>query len=211
MLLAFYPVVSPANFARARSERPEYFGGGTITRAGGDKIQLPDGRIYDCIINSGGRPGTTFWTCSLVDPNAPPVDDPFALEEGPLAFLDEDAPIFPDAGDTFTTLVSGHLGDLDGSDAQLTGAATPIVTFDGPAQLEASAGANFYPAVENHVAIAEALTNDNPADVAVATGAQAGTIADQASDYDDEPPADLPVDDPGDPPGDGPPKQPPAQ
>jgi hypothetical protein len=33
MLLAFYPAVSAAALARARSERPEYFAGGTPGRA----------------------------------------------------------------------------------------------------------------------------------------------------------------------------------
>jgi hypothetical protein len=61
MLLAFYPAVSPAAFAQARRERPEYFAGGSIIGSKGDKLQLPDGRVFDCIFASGGPLSGQRW------------------------------------------------------------------------------------------------------------------------------------------------------
>jgi hypothetical protein len=46
MLRAFYPLASAADLARARRERPEYFGGGRLGGADGTLLELPDGRIY---------------------------------------------------------------------------------------------------------------------------------------------------------------------
>ena len=46
MLRAFYPQATPADLARARRERPAYFGGGRLGGADGTWLYLPDGRIY---------------------------------------------------------------------------------------------------------------------------------------------------------------------
>ncbi len=45
MLTAFYPDVSIATLAQARSDRPSYFAGGALVGAG-DRLQLGDGRIF---------------------------------------------------------------------------------------------------------------------------------------------------------------------
>ena len=46
MLRAFYPVTTPADLARARRERPEYFGGGRLGGRDGTLLYLPDGRVF---------------------------------------------------------------------------------------------------------------------------------------------------------------------
>jgi hypothetical protein len=55
LLAAFYPVVTPAHFALARQEHPDWFGDGVIFGSKGDKLRFPDGRQYDCIQPPGCR------------------------------------------------------------------------------------------------------------------------------------------------------------
>lgn len=203
MLRAFYPVVSPAAFARARAERPEYFAGGVITRTNGDKLRLPDGRIFDCIINSGGAPGTTFWTANDVtnDPGGPV--DPFALEDGPLAPIDEALVIIPPSGESFEQLVSGELEGLGASDDVLHQAAAAVTEFGGAAALDAAWEREMVPAIEQHQAALDALDANDITSELEAAEAHGATIDGAETEYDENPPADLPEPDPGDPPGDG--------
>jgi hypothetical protein len=211
MLIAFYPAVSGAAFAQARRERPEYFAGGTIFGSKGDKLRLPDLREFDCIVAAGGPPAGRRWTCSYIDPNAPVVDDPFALEEGPLIPLDEEQPIFPGGDPTFESIVAGALEPLDGADNVLDGAGQAIVTFTGADALDRQYRAQVEPAAVAHAATRAALEQDDPADVIDATNAQDPEINAAREDYVEDPPPDAPEPDPGDPPGDGPPKPPPPE
>jgi hypothetical protein len=87
MLLAFYPTVNASELARARRERPEYFAGGTLLGSKGDKLRLPDGRIFDLIQNAGGLPGQQRW--QVIEPG-PSVPEPWPLEAGPLTPIDVD-------------------------------------------------------------------------------------------------------------------------
>jgi hypothetical protein len=61
MLRAFYPIVGRAALRRARSERPEYFAGGTLIGSSQTHLQLADGRIFDLILNEGAPQGQTAW------------------------------------------------------------------------------------------------------------------------------------------------------
>src|SRR4051812_36178944 len=119
MLRAFYPEVTPANFALARSVRPEYFAGGVIFGTKGDKLRLPDGRVFDCIVNAGLSVALRSWAPQLVDPTAGGADDPFALEEGRLTPLDEDFTLPPRDDSGFTALVAGELAALEHDDGIL--------------------------------------------------------------------------------------------
>jgi len=203
MLRAFYPIVSPANLARARAERPDYFAGGVITRANGDKIQLPDGRIYDCIINSGGRPGTTFWSCSLVDPNDTGVDDPFALEEGPLQYVDESLVIFSGGDPSNVDVVAGELGALDGADGVLDQAGQTVATFTGAAEVDAAYWNTVPPARDVHLSVLGAFHEIDPGDVIDATNSRDGEIDQAREDFTEPQPPDTPEPDPGEVPKDG--------
>lgn len=213
MLLAFYPAVSGAAFGRARAERPDYFAGGVIFGSKGDKLRLPDGREFDCIAAAGGPAAGRRWQCALIDPTAPAVDDPFALEDGPLAFVDELAPIFPGGDPSFEALVADHLGAFGGDDDRLSQGAQDVITFPGAGDLEDSYARHIEPALDNHANIRAALDADDPSDVIDATNAHDPEIDSARDEYVEDPPPDTSEPDPGRPPkGDAPepdPNQPP--
>jgi len=50
MLRAFYPFATAAELARARRERPEYFGGGRLGGTDGTLLYLPDGRVFQVML-----------------------------------------------------------------------------------------------------------------------------------------------------------------
>lgn len=208
MLLAFYPVVSAAAFALARVERPEYFSGGVIFGSKGDKLRLPDGREFDCIIAAGGPASGRRWWVNLivVDPNAAP--DIFALGDGPIAPLDEIDTLPPPSGDTFTSLVAGELAALDGADDVLHGAATAVTEFDGGADLEDASAQLLDPAAVHHANTRAALDHDDPAEELESAGLTREEIDARLSEYDDPPPDEAPEVDPGEnpPPPDVPPQ-----
>lgn len=204
LLQAFYPVVSPAALAQALAAHPDTFGYGVITRPNGDKIQLPDGRIYDCIVNSGGRPGTTFWSCSYVDPTDPGgPDDPFALEDGPLAYLDENLQVFSGSGRSNVDVVAEQLAPLAGADGVLDGAGQAIVTFDGAAQVDGAYNALVAPAREVHAGVVDTFDQADPSSVIDATNSHDGEIDSARGDYVEDPPPPTDEPDPGAPPKDG--------
>jgi hypothetical protein len=211
MLKAFYPVVSGAAFAQARSERPSYFGGGVIFGSKGDKLRLPDGREYDCIIGAGGPASLRQWWCALIDPSDTGGDDPFALDDGPLVPIDEDMPIFPGGEPGFEVLVVDAIRDFDGADDRLDRAAGDVVEFTGADELENSYADLVEPAAENHDRIREALDSDDPIDVIDATNNHDSEIDAAREDYVEQAPPDIAETDPGAPPrDDGPPGPPPA-
>jgi hypothetical protein len=208
MLLAFYPAVSAAAFAQARVERPEYFSGGVIFGSKGDKLRLPDGRAFDCIIAAGGPASGRHWSVSLIveDPNAEP--DIFALGDGPIAPLDELDTVPAPSLDTFASLVAGELAALDGADTVLDSAATAVAEFDGGADLEDASAQLLDPAAVHHAATRAALDHDDPAEELESAGLTRDTIDARLSEYDDPPPDEAPEIDPGEnpPPPDVPPQ-----
>jgi hypothetical protein len=209
MLTVFYPVVTPAHFALARAERPEYFAGGVIFGSKGDKLRLPDGRAYDCIINAGLDVSQRRWAAQLIDPNAVGVDDPFALEEGPLVPLDAAFTFPPHDDGAFVALVAGELGALEHADDVLTGAAQPIIEFTGAADLEDSYFRTVQPASDAHVALVAALDADPITDVLERSAGGQAVIDSMNGEYTEPPPPDTPEPDPGDPPKYDDPEHPP--
>lgn len=202
MLVTFYPVVSAPEFARARRERPEYFGGGVIFGSKGDKLRLPDGREWDCIQAAGGPPSGRRWICIPIDPNDQGATDPFALEAGPLDPLDEQLVIFPGGDPSLVDLVAGALGGLDGAEGLLDGAAAAVVQAADPNQLDGTYRARVEPARDAHGRIRAALDSDDPGELLARTSAQDGEIDAARQDYVEESPPDTGEPDPGDPPGD---------
>lgn len=122
MLLAFYPIVSSVELARARRERPEYFAGGTLIGSKGDKLRLPDLRIFDLIQNAGGLPGQQRW--QVIEPG-PSEAEPWPLEPGPLTPIDPgEAATPPGERTTFQALVAEAIDAIGGSDGVLQAAGT---------------------------------------------------------------------------------------
>ena len=111
MLDAFYPTVSAAHLARARSERPEYFAGGVLFGSKGDKLKLPDGREFDLIFAAGGYVGQQRWQVIPAGPGG--TADGLVDEPGALVPIDVDAlPMFP-APASFESLALAAIDDLN--------------------------------------------------------------------------------------------------
>jgi len=196
MLQAFYPVVGPAALARARRERPDYFAGGELVGSSGDKLRLLDGRIFDLIFDVLG-PNTRWQAIEVgAGPGAPDVDDPFALEAGPLVPIDLSA--WPDtpAPPVFTPLVAGAIQELGASGTILDDASSTIAAHSSPAAFEDAFGRTIEPAATQLAAEGYALDQADPSDVLVQTAAQSSAIDAEAGVYDEPPPAVI---DPGPP------------
>jgi hypothetical protein len=212
MLMAFYPIVSPATLVRARAERPEYFAGGVLLGHSGDKLQLPDGRIWDLIFAVDGPIAQRKWQALDVTNSGGGPEDPFALEPGPLTPVDEAMELWPAIGSDFAGLVAGHLAQFGGSEGLLDRAAADVVELQVDAALESGYAATIEPALEQHAGVRAALDADNPVDVLEQAEGHGGIIDQQSGAYDEEPPPDLDEPDPGSPPADEPPgHEPPPQ
>jgi hypothetical protein len=211
MLSAFYPVVTPANFARARAERPEYFAGGFIMGSKGDKLTLPDGRVFDCIFAAGAPVTERRWICiDVTNEKGGPVDA-FPLEPGPLVPLDEAIVIFGDGGTDFAGLVGGHLADFGGSEGLLDRAAHDVTETPIDVSIAAGYAQTIDPAGEQNAAIRAALNADNPVDVLERAEAHNGVVDSESGKYDEEAPPDIEAPYPGEPPDEGPSNPPPPQ
>lgn len=203
MLVAFYPIVTPANLTRARTERPEYFAGAVLLGGSGDKLKLPDGRIFDCIFAVDGPLAQRRWQALDVTNSGGGPEDPFALEPGPLTPVDETMAIFLPPDGEFAWVVGAYVEGFGGSEALLDRAATDVVELQVDAALAAGYAATIEPAGEQNAAIRAALEADNPADVLEQAQAHDGTINEQSGQYDEDPPDDdIGAPDPGDPPED---------
>ena len=203
MLQAFYPAPTPASLRRARSERPEYFAAGVLIGHSGDKLQLPDGRIWDLIF-SVGSPAARWIAIDVTDQGAGGGgDDPFALEEGPLVPIDEETTIGPPLERDFEGLVARGLGDLTGSDDRLAAAGAAVVEVDGGADIDRSYDELLEPANRAHVGMRAALDLDDPSELIDATNHHDGEINAGTGDYNEPPPPDDPEPDPGEPPNGG--------
>ena len=110
-LLAFYPIVSAEELARAWRERPDLFAGGVIFGSKGDKLRLPDGTEWDLIVAAGGPAAGRRWQVSFIDPAAAGAGAGFELEAGPLTPIADDAAPRRDP-DTFSNLVARELLEL---------------------------------------------------------------------------------------------------
>lgn len=197
MLLAFYPTVSPAALALARRERPEYFAAGQIIGSKGDKLQLPDGRVFDCIFAAGGAPGQQRWQAIDVTNDPGGSGGGFDLEAGPLVPMDDAALDVLGGGESFTSIVADELDAFGASDERLQAAATAAAEFDGAGRIEDSFARTIEPAAEHHTAMRVALDLDDPAEEFEAAGLSQETIDSSLTQYDEPKPDDLPEPDPG--------------
>jgi hypothetical protein len=213
MLLSFYPVVSGSELARARRERPEYFAGGTLGGSKGDKLFLPDTRVFDLIQNAGGLPGQQHWQVIEVGPGGD--DIPWPLEAGPLTPLDDVTPSSPGNVRAFEARVATALGDLGPSEAVLGQVEQQLVAgADRAQQLDNGAGEldDVDRAVEE---IHHTRSADELADIISQADGVDRAIDTTVSDYDEAPPepqqpADPPMPEgpPPDEPGGGSPEEP---
>lgn len=148
MLNAFYPVVSAAVLAFARTERPEYFAGGVLFGSKGDKLRLPDGREFDLIFAAGGPVEQRRWQCIIPGPAGD--DDPFALEAGPLLPLDGSRFTTPAPASEFEGLMARGLEQLAGADTTLGSAATTVTEMTTSAAVDGAFN-DTVPGAESHV------------------------------------------------------------
>lgn len=202
MLLAFYPIPSPAALVQARRDRPEYFAGGVLIGRSGDKMQLPDGRIWDLIFAVEGPFPPRRWIAIDVTDAVPGDGDGFELEPGPLTPIDEAMVIFGPDPQTFEALVAGELAALGASDTVLHRAAQDIIESGGGRELEDEYERTIVPAHQAHLGTRAALDRDDPLDELEAAHDHGHIINATSGEYDDDPPPDLVEEDPGDPPGD---------
>lgn len=186
MLLAFYPTVTAAALRQARSERPEYFAGGTIIGSKGDKLQLPDGRVFDLIANAGGLPGTQRW--QVIEPG-PSADEPWPLEPGPLTVVDEE--VFtptPGPSTTFQVLVGGAITSLGASDDVLAQGASTLADSAAAGQLALGDATDLEDADRVVEEIAGSRSADVVAELVAQSDAIGGSVDSIDADYDQAPP-----------------------
>jgi hypothetical protein len=203
MLTTFYPVVSVAALRLARSERPEYFGAGVLGGSKGDKLTLPDGRVWDLIFAAGAAPGVQRWQAIEATGADGGAGEPWPLEPGPLTPLDA-FPVRPRSAATFEALVTEELGALEGRDEQLAAAGQAVADFDGAGALNDAASQLLDPAIEAHAHTRGTIDADDMGDELDAANNTSGAIDAARNEYDEDPPEDVPTHDPGDPPRDNP-------
>jgi hypothetical protein len=138
MLLTFYPIVSRGFLDRARTERPSYFAGGALIGSSRTHLQLADGRIFDLIFDEGSP--RARWQALDVTVGGPEVDDPFALEDGPLEPLDpiDFEPLPP--GESFEGLAVALAGELAAADDAAGLAHTGLAVVADPSAFEHGTG-----------------------------------------------------------------------
>jgi hypothetical protein len=202
MLLTFYPIVGPAALARARSERPEYFAAGTIGGKGGDKLLLPDGRVFDLIYGVSGPSDQWRWQVVELGLGIEPPPDPFALEPGPITPIDLSAFLPFDRAPTFAPLVARELAALPALDAGLFVARQAIAAGAAafrPGDLDADLGEAIDAIPGVHTLLDQAI----PADELGQSQNQSTEAGATAPIYDEPLPGEFPG------PGDLPPPPPP--
>jgi len=185
MLLAFYPVPSPANLVTARRERPEYFAGAALIGRSGDKIQLPDGRIFDLIFAVDGPIAGRRW--QVIEPGPAGPVDPWALEEGPLTPIEWLNAAPSGTAGTFEALVGGAAESLGGSDGVLEAASNNVAASAESAAL-ADGGAGELDDVDQAVAeISAARSAEALADVIGQSEGLTQAIDATDAEYDEAP------------------------
>lgn len=195
MLLTFYPIVSVENLRLARSERPDYFAGGTLFGSTGEKLRLPDGRVFDLIVDaSNPDPKRRRW--QVIEAGGA-AGDPglFPLEPGPFVLIDEAAWPRPNPQPVFVSIVAKAFGELDTADGMLGTAASTLVEASSPAALEAVFADTIGPAEAKVESSRNTLNVADPSDVILASGGTLPTIDAHEGDYSEPAPHDI--DDPG--------------
>ena len=198
MLLAFYPTPSPANLALALRDRPEYFHGAQLIGHSGDKIVLPDGRIFDVIFAVDGPVAGRRWQMLEAGPGGGDAS-PWPLEPGPLTPLDEPAAPAP-ASTEFEQIIAGALEQLGGSDGVLAAAATRVSDGAAALALVDAGGAELDDVDDVAAEIARSGSASDFADIVGQVDGVGAAIDSTDSEYDGAPP-DLHIpEEPGIPP-----------
>lgn len=195
MLLAFYPIVGPAAFDRARRERPAYFAGASIIGTGRDKIRLPDGRIFDGIFDVGG-PGQRWQMLEILpgDGTGGP-EDPFRLEAGPLDPIDESAWPDPAPAPVFVPLVVDALTALGAAGGVLDRAHGAVTDAAAPGDLETFVGGELGTAAGTWDRSLGAVAAFLPADELAAAGGQGDATLSHGGEFNEPTPGPLPPSD----------------
>lgn len=198
MLLAFYPVCSPGELARAWRERPEYFAGGVLIGRHGDVLRLPNGDVWDLIFDVD-NPSTRHWQVIRPGGGGAGEADPFALEPGPLTFLEPDEFPRPQFERTFETLVAERTRGLAGSDGAAAIAVAVITEAASDDGLDADTDALVAGPARETDAQLDSWHVVDPSDVLASAGElvdvtylREGEIADPSAE-----PGDAPSPDPG--------------
>jgi hypothetical protein len=203
MLVTFYPIVSRRELARARFERPDYFAGGVLFGTHGDKLRLPDGRIFDLIFNVDNAPGEPpRWQC--IEPG-PASDEPWPLEPGPLTPLDPELPPFPSFEPFFEPLVSAAIGAMGDPDLHLGVAQAALVETAQEERVPNAYEDQIEPAARALAAQLASVDALDPSGLITASDGHTSVIDDRASSYpnpDDVDPGEMPPGDAGPPPDD---------
>jgi len=136
---------------------------------------------------------------------ADPGGDAFALEDGPLAPIDDSVNFFGfGTAPTMESIVSDQLAPLDGSEPQLDTVQGTVAQFDPAGAGAALDDGTLEAAGAAHAGTVAAFTGDSIDDVAGATDGQRAGATDTRGTYDENPPPPVSVVDPGDPPDKGP-------
>lgn len=211
ILLTFYQPATVENLRRAHRERPEYFAGGELFGTNGEKLRLPDGRVWDFIFDVGG-PQARY---QAIDVTAGDGDSgAFPLEPGPLRPIAVDSVIPPpSSGQSFESLFAGALGELGAAEGAIGHHEQIIAGAADPIGLDAE--------FEDTIGRAAAtLEGDRFAFAALDPGALLDRSTEQQFGIDgvdrelpnpDDTPPDMDVEDPGQPPRREEPKEPPGK
>lgn len=179
MLRALYQDVSPASLRRARYERPEYFAGGELAGAAGDRLRLADGREFSLI--AGGDGPAPSWDIHMVA--GPRGDATYPLEAGPLTPIDPSQfPTFT-GEPVFSPLLASYLAELERAEQTIGVREADMTRVSDPAPLEeelrAHAGAGER-TLEDHIRAFEDL---NPSALRASSDGIVGRIDDTQSRY----------------------------
>ena len=207
MLIAFYPAVSVAALNQARRERPEYFAAGELFGTHGEKMRLPDGRVFDLIFDVDG-PRRRWQAIDVTNaPDAPP--ESFPLEPGPLLPIDADIIVPPPLEPTFREFAAGDLAGIEGAGAALELRYNEIAAETDPRGIEGAFADTAEQAIRDYGGLVAGAEQLNAADGINAANGLTEHVHDAQADHPDPdavaPPNDLPnPEPPNDPPIDGP-------
>lgn len=203
ILQAFYPVPTIANLRLARAERPEYFAGGELFGSCGEKLRLPDGRVWDLMFDCGGP--SARWQAIEPGPGDGGGGDGFGLDPGPLAVLEVPNLLPPTPAQDFQQIVAGALLELGAPDdaLQLAGNALGASTASGG--LGDALTRDLNDAAAARVSQDRALDVVRPDELLEASQGAGSAIDGEAAEYPepgDAAPPEIPPEDPGPPPPD---------
>jgi len=192
MLLTFYPLVNVAELQRARRERPDYFAGGTLFGSTGEKLRLPDGRVFDLIFDASNvDPARRRWQVILPGPGT--ADDAaFPLEAGPFTPIDADAWPAPHAAPVFVPLVAAAYASLGDADGLFGTAASSLTAASAPAALTTVFESTIGAAERKISSSQSALTAADPTDVILAAGGVVPVLNAHEGEFSEPAPPEFP-------------------